>query len=98
MPTIKLNKWDSEQLHYACDKEDKMDMCLYVNGEKIKIEPSSSEETEDGIEHTFDIDEDMSEELGEGKHVISIRMNGKGVEKHTIIISNPEEDEEDNED
>ena len=94
---IKLNKWDSEQLHYACDKEDKMDMCLYVNGQKIPIEPSSSEETEEWMEHTFEIWEDLSEELGEGKHVVSIRMNGKGVEKHTLIISNPE-DEEDNED
>lgn len=97
MSTIKINKWDSEQLHYACDKEDKMDMCLYVNGQKIPIEPSSSEETEEGMEHTFEIWEDLSEELGEGKHVVSIRMNGKGVEKHTLIISNPE-DEEDNED
>ena len=94
---IKLNKWDSEQLHYACDKEDKMDMCLYVNGQKIPIEPSSSEETDEWMEHTFEIWEDLSEELGEGKHVVSIRMNGKGVEKHTLIISNPE-DEEDNED
>ena len=97
MSTIKINKWDSEQLHYACDKEDKMDMCLYVNGQKIPIEPYSSEETEEGMEHTFEIWEDLSEELGEGKHVVSIRMNGKGVEKHTLIISNPE-DEEDNED
>ena len=94
---IKLNKWDSEQLHYACDKEDKMDMCLYVNGQKIPIEPSNSEETDEWMEHTFEIWEDLSEELGEGKHVVSIRMNGKGVEKHTLIISNPE-DEEDNED
>lgn len=97
MPTIKLNKWDSEKLHYACDKGDKMDMCLYVDGEKIKIDPSSSEETEDGVEHTFTIDEETSEELGAGKHVVAIRVDGKTVEKHTIIISNPE-DEKDNED
>jgi hypothetical protein len=38
-----------------CDKEDKMDMCLYVNGEKIKIDPCSSEETEDGMEHCFEL-------------------------------------------
>lgn len=98
MPTIKLNKWDSEQLHYMCDKEDKMDMCIYVNGQKIKVDPSSSDETDDGIEHTFSLDEEVTEELGEGKHTIAIRVNGKGVEKHKLIISNPEADEEDNED
>lgn len=98
MESIKLNKGDSEKLHYMCDKWDKMDMCLYVNGDKIKIDPSSTEETEDGVEHTFDIGEDISEELGKGKHAASIRVNGKWVEKLKIIITNPEEDEEDNED
>ncbi len=98
MPTIKLTKWDAESLHYACDKGDKMDMCLYIHWEKIPLPPSKSEETEDGMEHTFDIWEDISEELGEGKHVVSIRVNGKSVEKHTIIISNPEADEESDED
>lgn len=94
---IKINKWDSDQLHYLCDKEDKMDMCIYVNWHKIKVDPEKSEETEDWMEHTFNIGEDITHELGEGKHPISIRVNGKWVEKHTLIITNPE-DEEDNED
>lgn len=98
MQTLKINKWDSEKLHYACDKEDKMDMCLYVNWQKIKIDPSSSEESDEWMEHTFEIGEDISEELGEWKHAASIRVNGKWVEKLKIIITNPEDDEEDNED
>ena len=93
-----MNKWDSEKLHYACDKEDKMDMCLYVNWTKIKIEPSSSEESDEWMEHTFEIGEEESEALGEWKHKIAIRMNGKTVETLNLLITNPEEDEEDNED
>lgn len=98
MSIIKLNRWDSEQLHYMCDKEDKMDACLYVEWQKIKMQPSSSDETEDGVEHTFDIGEDISEELWEGRHVLSIRVNGKEAEKHTVVITIPKPDEEDNED
>lgn len=98
MPTIKINRWDSEQVHYLCDKEDKMDMCLYVDGEKIKIEPSKSEESDDWVEHTFEIGEDVSEELGAGKHTASIRVNGKWVETLKIIITNPEDNEESDED
>lgn len=98
MPTIKIKRWDSEKIHYMCDKEDKMDMCLYVNGEKIKIDPSNSEETEDGMEHTFEIWEDETEELWAWKHTASIRLNWKWVETLKILITNPEDDEESDED
>lgn len=97
MPTLKINKWDSEKLNYLCDKEDKLDLCLYINGEQIKIE-GKTEETEDWIEHEFDLDEEITKALDTGKFKWAIRLNGKTVEPITIIISNPEDDEKDNED
>lgn len=97
METIKLNKWDSKKLHYLCDKEDKMDMCFYINGEKIPITPTETD-TEDGKENEFEISEEMSHELDEWKHVVSIRLNWEWVEKLKLIISNPWDDEESDED
>lgn len=74
-----------------------MDMCIYCHWEQIKIDPSKSEESDDGMEHEFEISEEMSHELWEGKYPASIRVNWKWVEKITLIITNPE-DEKDNED
>ena len=97
METIKINKWDSKKIHYSCDKEDTMDMCFYIDGTKIPVKPTETE-WEDDKENEFIIEEELSEELGVGKHIVSIRLNGEWVEKIKLIISNPEEDEEDNED
>jgi hypothetical protein len=65
-----------------------MDMCIYVDGQKIKIDPSESKETENGIEHTFTLDEETTEELGKGKHTFSIRVNGETAEKGSFVILN----------
>lgn len=98
METLKIKLWDSEKMHYLCDKEDEIDCCIYVWGEKIKINPSKSEESDEWMEHEFELWEDVTEELGVGKHKWAIRLNWKTVEPLTIIISNPEDDEENNED
>lgn len=97
METIKIIKWDKKDLHYACDTDDSMDMCIYIDGQKIKIDPSESKETENWKEHTFTLDEETTEELGAGKHKYSIRVNWETAEKGTFIISNWD-DEEDNND
>lgn len=100
MPTIKINKWDCEEFDsYLADKWDKVEMIIHVNGQRIPVEPSKSEEKENWeCEHTFKLDEDVTDELGEWKHIIAIRVNGKTVEKYKVLITNPEDYEEDNED
>lgn len=96
METIKIKKWDSKKIYYACDKWDKMDMCFYIWGDKIKIDPTT-EDSEEGVENTFDITEEMSDELDIGEHKASIRLNGEWRDKIKIIITNPEEDDKDDE-
>lgn len=98
METIKINKWNSKKVHYLCDKGDKMDLCFHLDWQKIVIQPSSSEETEDGTEYEFHLDEDTTSELGDWKYNFDVRLNWEGVDKIKVIISNPESDEEDNQD
>ena len=87
--TIKIRKGDAYEFEdaYITDKEsDRMDLCLYLNGEKVEPIESKREETEGGYKHEFEIDADITDALDKWEYEWSIRNNKKEVEAGKLVI------------
>lgn len=87
--TIKIRKGDAYEFEdaYITDKEsDKMDLCLYMNWEKVEPIESEREETEGGYKHEFEIDADITDALDKWEYEWSVRNNKKEVEAGKLVI------------
>jgi hypothetical protein len=85
---ITIRKWNAKQFYFAYDNpEDKVDMCIYENGEKC-CEVKAVKKKIDGEDVLeIEIDSELSEELGEGEYEYETRINWDPFENDTLKIT-----------
>jgi hypothetical protein len=85
---ITLRKWNAKTFTFLTDShEDKVDMCIYENGEKLcTINADKPTQKWDEWEYTVKLPEDVTEEIGEGDLEYELRTNSEPFEEGILSI------------
>jgi hypothetical protein len=98
--TIKIRKGNAKTFKFLTDsKEDKVDMCIYEDGEKLcEIRATNPTQKWEEWEYTVRLPEDVSEELGEGDLEYELRTNSEPFEEGTLSLYSKKKANEDDSD
>lgn len=88
MKTLKLRRWNAKTFTFLTDSdEDKVDMVLYEDGEKLyEIKASKPTKKWEEWEYTVRIPEDITEEIQEWDVEYELRANSEPFEEWVLSI------------